>query len=281
MGRGWHSGWTTAASSDYFFSNFFEKFPGPSEIQAVFLQLSDEQRCTDLDRPTRRRHIRKRSSTPANFRPVFSQPKPNQSVVELDRPTGSSINSVRPMNMKRIAVAALLAATVAQASPPPPSAPLKPSGATDGVISLTVFISIEPHPKKVDGSTHEAFLRAILTNVSNHTVTLPTTTYDGKPCCWGHGEKDEWILFRVGYERLEDGKLIKPSPWKFCPVSLKPGESTELPEYSLGNSGLIRGAVSFTVDFNYAAEQSWWAGTLRADNQRQLDEPNPEGRVPR
>jgi len=92
--RSRHSGWTTAASSDHLFSNFFEEFPGPSEIQAVFLHLSNEQRDADLDRPTPCRHIQKRGSAPPNSRPVFSQSANLLSVVKFDMPTGSGINTV-------------------------------------------------------------------------------------------------------------------------------------------------------------------------------------------
>ena len=100
----WRSGWTTAASSGYLFSNFFEEFPGSPKIQAVFLQLSNEQRDADLDRPTPCRHIQERGSTRSDFRPVFSQPATLQSVVELDRLTPSGINTVRtetPRNLPR------------------------------------------------------------------------------------------------------------------------------------------------------------------------------------
>jgi len=47
------SGSTSQASSGYLFSKFLEEFPGPSEIQAVFIHLPNEQRDANLDRPTR------------------------------------------------------------------------------------------------------------------------------------------------------------------------------------------------------------------------------------
>ena len=93
--RDWDSGSTTQASSGCRFSNFLEEFPGPSEIQVVFLHLSNEQRDADLDRPTPCRHIKKRGSAPPDSRPDFSQPLPHQSVIKFDQPTGSGINSVR------------------------------------------------------------------------------------------------------------------------------------------------------------------------------------------
>ena len=91
----WNSRWTSAPGSGCLFSNFFDEFPGPPKIQAVFLQLSDEQRRADLDRPTPCRQIQKRGSAPPDPGPVFSQPSALQSVVEIDRPTLSCINTVR------------------------------------------------------------------------------------------------------------------------------------------------------------------------------------------
>jgi hypothetical protein len=91
---GWRSEWTTAGRSDYLFSKFFEEFPGPPQIQAVLLHLSNGQRDANLDRPTRCRHIQKRGSAPPNSRPVFLQVELHPSVVKFDMPTGSGINSV-------------------------------------------------------------------------------------------------------------------------------------------------------------------------------------------
>jgi hypothetical protein len=136
--------------------------------------------------------------------------------------------------------------------------------ASDGVLLLRVSLVREVHPKKIDGSTFDAYIRATLTNVSDHEVTVPTTSYDGKPCCFTHGDDYEGVTYEIGVRALLDGALAKPSPLRFLPVTLKPGETTELPEYGLGSSnvGLVR--VSFSVQNDYAKEQSWWSGNLRA-----------------
>jgi hypothetical protein len=145
---------------------------------------------------------------------------------------------------------------------------------SDGVLRLTVTLHREPHPITTDGSTHRKSIRALLTNVSDKPVTVPTTTYDGGPCCWGGGTEDAWIGFVIGFRRIDGDREARPAPMRFLPVTLKPGESTELPEYDMGSDRREKVAVSFEVQSRYAKEQGWWSGTLSANNAPEETEPN-------
>jgi hypothetical protein len=72
-------------------------------------------------------------------------------------------------------------------------------------------------------------------------------------------------MYDVGFRRLADQSIARPSPLRFMAVTLKPGEITELPEYELGPSNVKRVTVSFSVEQSYAEEQSWWHGSLIAE----------------
>jgi hypothetical protein len=81
-------------------------------------------------------------------------------------------------------------------------------------------------------------------------------------------------MYDVGFRRLADQSIARPSPLRFMAVTLKPGEITELPEYELGPSNVKRVTVSFSVEQSYAEEQSWWHGSLIAENERPEETPN-------
>jgi hypothetical protein len=105
-------------------------------------------------------------------------------------------------------------------------------------------------------------VHSIVTNVGTKAVTLPTNSYKGEPDALSSG--DDWIRFSffVGYGEL-GGKRLVPSPHRYFPVTLQPGECTELPFIEADVSEIRKFVdVSFSVDEDYATPQGWWSGRL-------------------
>ena len=109
-------------------------------------------------------------------------------------------------------------------------------------------------------------IRTLVTNVSGKANTLPTSSFTGHPTGWGGSVKQKFVCFSVGY-RLLGERIEQPSPVKFAPVDLQPGESAELPIYEVKipldeKDELERVRVQFVVDSDYAAKHGWWSGEL-------------------
>lgn len=107
----------------------------------------------------------------------------------------------------------------------------------------------------------------LLENVGTKRLTLPTSSYDGYPSCFTTNVKFREICFSVG-PLVSEGKRVKPSPAKFAPVSLEPGEFTMFSRYTVliseeQKDKLQSFAVRLDVDCPYAAAYDWWSGSLR------------------
>jgi len=108
-------------------------------------------------------------------------------------------------------------------------------------------------------------IRSSVTNIAKKPLIVPTNTYDGTPSCWQTGGGSYGICFNIGYRWDENRRLI-PSPLRFFPVTLQPGDVTELPRYEIEihiSDSIKEVSVEFVVDDGYAKLQEWWSGALR------------------
>lgn len=164
--------------------------------------------------------------------------------------------------------------------------------AEDGGLKLEVsyqIIEVQMPPSlekktREEEPTFEVELTSILKNVSTREITLPTSTYEGGPTCWnGNPESMLYACFDIGFRRIED-RLLQVSPYRYFPVTLKPGESVELPKHLVRALGKKRPVISwvrveYSVDQEYGARHGWWTGTLRYEvideKKRPIQPPEP------
>ena len=107
----------------------------------------------------------------------------------------------------------------------------------------------------------------ILTNISKEDITIPTRSYDGEPCCWFRGPDSEAVTYEVGKWRVGD-KTIVPSPSRFAPMILRPGESTEFAIYKWWadtKTPLKFFGAYVHIQKSYAELQNWWHGDLHQE----------------
>ncbi len=153
-----------------------------------------------------------------------------------------------------------------------------------GALQLDVYLNDAMKPMEV---------HSIITNVSREPITVPTSTFSGDPTGRYNGNGNVGIYFGVGFLEVGDRPLV-PSPQRFFPVTLKPGESTELP---MAVATSVKGKtveVGFEVDPEYARRYGWWSGRLKkkvtvgdgpnpyvAEVPAAHKEPNPSTQPPR
>jgi hypothetical protein len=107
-------------------------------------------------------------------------------------------------------------------------------------------------------------VHSLVTNVSDAPVTIPTRSYSDGVDGWATGGDTVGIFFSIGFGSIGDFKLV-PSPLLFAPVTLQPGESTELPVATVTLRVEKKVKVVFSVDEDYARRHSWWFGTLQKE----------------
>jgi hypothetical protein len=107
-------------------------------------------------------------------------------------------------------------------------------------------------------------VHSIVTNVSNAPITIPTRSYSDGVDGWATGGDTVGIFFSIGFGSIGDYKLV-PSPLRFFPVTLQPGESTKLPVPDVTLRAEKKVKVVFTVDEDYGRRHGWWFGTLRKE----------------
>ena len=132
---------------------------------------------------------------------------------------------------------------------------------------LTGLFAEEPATLRLDVYLNDAMMpvdvHSIITNTSDKPVTVPTSTYGGNPSSSWTGEGNAGFTFSIGFDLPVAGNLpLVPSPQRFFPVALMPGESTELPivEIKVTKGKSVR--VRFYVDEAYAKRFGWWSGKL-------------------
>ncbi len=105
-------------------------------------------------------------------------------------------------------------------------------------------------------------VHSIVTNASDRPVTIPTSTYTGGVSGWAQGSGNLGIFFIVGLNSVGEKSLV-PSPVRFFPVTLQPGESTELPLVHARREGEKTVEVTFVVEKDFAQNHGWWFGRLK------------------
>lgn len=107
-------------------------------------------------------------------------------------------------------------------------------------------------------------VHSIVTNVSDAPVTIPTRSYSDGIDAWATGGETVGIFFTIGFGSVGQYKLV-PSPLRFAPVTLQPGESTELPVATVTLREEKKVKVVFVVNEDYARRHGWWFGTLKRE----------------
>ena len=121
------------------------------------------------------------------------------------------------------------------------------------VLRLDVYLNDAMTPMEI---------HSIITNISENPITIPTSTYSGAPTGRYNGDGNVGIYFGVGFSEVGDHPLV-PSPQRFFPVTLKPGESTELPMAEATHEKGKTVEVGFEVDPEYAQRYGWWSGRVK------------------
>ena len=135
-------------------------------------------------------------------------------------------------------------------------------------------VALRVDSPKEEWVRHGAILtvRSILTNVSDHEIVVPTTTRDGEPCCFGYSSTGLSIFFAIDLGE-RNGRIVVPSEASHDPVTLRPGESTYLPNYeyrydedrlSVADEKILF-EVMFTVGESIADRYGWWHGSLSCE----------------
>lgn len=121
-------------------------------------------------------------------------------------------------------------------------------------------------------------VKVFLRNCGDKPVTVPTYPEDGHPSALsGHDDESLMFLFSI---KQSDGMRIVESPIKFQPVTLKLGETTELPAHrvvvrdALEDRRSVQRSVTFHVTRELADTYGWWNGDLRAVVTFEETEPN-------
>lgn len=104
-------------------------------------------------------------------------------------------------------------------------------------------------------------VRSILTNTGSAAVTVPTRSYSDSPDATGTGSGKASFFFIIGFVELSDRRLV-PSPSRFFPVTLQPGESTELPVIECRTPDVKEISVLYIVEEDFATRHRWWHGEV-------------------
>ncbi len=131
----------------------------------------------------------------------------------------------------------------------------------DVIVDLRTYSGSATRPE-----VYSLRVQGMIQNVSEHPITLPTSTHSGRPTSWGRGAGEEFARFSIGPLHNGDRKFVV-SPVKYCVITLKPGEWTELPLYEaqLFSPDQVKCArLIYEVEPEIAAEFGWWAGELEA-----------------
>jgi hypothetical protein len=140
----------------------------------------------------------------------------------------------------------------------------------DVIVDLRTYSGSATRPE-----TYSLRVQGMIQNVSEHPITLPTSTHSGRPTSWGGGAGEEFARFSIGSLHNGDRKFVV-SPIKYCVITLKPGEWTELPLYEarlFSPDQVTRARLVYEVEPDIAAEFGWWTGELEATAELKKNDP--------
>jgi len=132
---------------------------------------------------------------------------------------------------------------------------------------LTVGIEYEllGHVAKTDTKPEkfEYVFYVIITNATDQEVTIPTSSYDGEPCCWQSSLYEKGVTYIIGKRRIGRFSLVD-TPARYFPIALQPGQSAQFACYKLSSDvKLEKFSAGVDVDEDIAASQKWWSGSIR------------------
>jgi hypothetical protein len=117
-----------------------------------------------------------------------------------------------------------------------------------------------------------------LKNCGDTPLTVPTYPEAGQPSAIS-GSNDDSLLFLFSMKKA-DGICIIESPIKFQPVTLQPGQTTQLPTHRVAVRDAkqdfysVHRSVVFEVRADLAEANGWWSGSIRASVTDREPSPN-------
>jgi hypothetical protein len=103
----------------------------------------------------------------------------------------------------------------------------------------------------------------ILTNATDQEITVPTSSYDGEPCCWESGMYDKGVTYKIGDRRVGRFWLVD-TPARYFPIKLQPGQSAQFAKYKLSSDVQLKVfSAGVEVEEKIAESQKWWTGSIR------------------
>jgi hypothetical protein len=166
----------------------------------------------------------------------------------------------------------------------PASIAEEPTIRLEAVARLFAIMKDAPSADGIDVERYVCRVQVALTNISKKTIVVPTSNYGGRAWLLTHDSTSAKIGYSIGSWVFDNRLVSKPSPFRFFPVELCPGESTELPKYEevLKDPTLFKTVtVEYQVDESYARQQGWWFGRLKTDVKVEQPEPDSEFPWPR
>lgn len=114
---------------------------------------------------------------------------------------------------------------------------------------------------KEEAGRYTLEVHSIVTNISQNPISLPTSNGVGEPDWLSTSGEEIAFGFWVGHREI-DGKPLVFSLGRYNPVTLQPGECTELMKIEADVSERKILEVHFSVTEKFAAPHGWWFGKL-------------------
>lgn len=148
--------------------------------------------------------------------------------------------------------------------------PTKPEQKSLRLIASMEYVILSPASSEGQPTPPRAYRRQIqvyLENIGDKSITVPTHP-DHIGGSSGLGQRNAFYGFHTN--ELNKRPIIV-SPFKYQPVTLAPGEITELPIYidkktitDVAAEKPIQDSVTFHVSDDLAKRHGWWSGSLSA-----------------
>jgi hypothetical protein len=133
----------------------------------------------------------------------------------------------------------------------------KPAGVTLDIEYQMIQVTNDPSPYR-----YTFYL--LITNRTAQELTVPSSPYEGKACCWLTAMFERGVTYNVGQRWIGDHRVVD-SPARYFPVLLSPGESTQFATYEVSTEVELKVfSATVSVSEEYAARQGWWGGTIDA-----------------
>jgi hypothetical protein len=133
----------------------------------------------------------------------------------------------------------------------------EPQGVTLDVEYQLVRVADDPSPY------HYKFY-LLITNRTTQQLTVPSSAYEGRACCWLTSMFERGVTYNVGQRWIGDHRVVD-SPARYLPVQLEPGESTQFATFEVSTEVELKVfSATIRVSEEYAKRQGWWGGRIDA-----------------